>query len=204
VSLCSQYRRSYSSGLSISMKRPLRRRVWDLDSLLVRIRPGEAGALRHTGRPRRGKRRACSGRTSAPASRADWGRAWKRESARRARAAHAAAAGGEPRIAGMGLRPRVGTLAQGDRIALVPKPSETNQRLFVIGIRGSPRVLARLPLPGEDVCRLPGLAPGGCSSYSRAEPPVTRSSRARGSSSSTRSMVASSHIARYPGGRQSS
>jgi hypothetical protein len=42
----------------------------------------------------------------------------------------------------------------GDRIALVPKPSETNERLFVIGVRGSPRVLARLPLPGEDVCRV--------------------------------------------------
>lgn len=42
----------------------------------------------------------------------------------------------------------------GDRIALVPKPSQTNERLFVIDTRGSLRVLAGLPLPGEDVCRL--------------------------------------------------
>ena len=42
----------------------------------------------------------------------------------------------------------------GDRIALVPKPSETNERLFVISARGSLRILARLSLPGEDVCRL--------------------------------------------------
>jgi hypothetical protein len=40
------------------------------------------------------------------------------------------------------------------RIALVPKPSETHERLFVISTLGSLRVLARLPLPGEDACRL--------------------------------------------------
>jgi hypothetical protein len=43
---------------------------------------------------------------------------------------------------------------EGDRIALVPKPSETNERLFVIRTVSSLRVLVRLPLPGEDVCRL--------------------------------------------------
>jgi hypothetical protein len=37
---------------------------------------------------------------------------------------------------------------------VIGSPSETTERLFVIGIRGSPRVLARLPLPGEDVCRV--------------------------------------------------
>ena len=42
----------------------------------------------------------------------------------------------------------------GERLALVPKPSETNERMFVIGIRGSLRILAQLPFPGEDVCRL--------------------------------------------------
>jgi hypothetical protein len=42
----------------------------------------------------------------------------------------------------------------GDRVAVVPKPSEKNERLFVIGTRSSLRVFARLRLPGEDVCRL--------------------------------------------------
>jgi hypothetical protein len=42
----------------------------------------------------------------------------------------------------------------GDRIAVVPKPSEKNERLFVIGTRGSLVVFARMRLPGEDVCRL--------------------------------------------------
>jgi hypothetical protein len=42
----------------------------------------------------------------------------------------------------------------GAQLAVVPKPSETSERLFVIGVRGSLRVLARIPLPGEDVCRL--------------------------------------------------
>jgi hypothetical protein len=42
----------------------------------------------------------------------------------------------------------------GDRVALVPKPSETSERLFLIGTRGSLRVLGRLMLRGEDVCRL--------------------------------------------------
>jgi hypothetical protein len=42
----------------------------------------------------------------------------------------------------------------GAQLALVPKPSQASERLFVIGTRGSLRILARLPLPGEDVCRL--------------------------------------------------
>jgi hypothetical protein len=42
----------------------------------------------------------------------------------------------------------------GSRIALVPKPSETNERLFIIGARGSLAVFVRVWLPGEDVCRL--------------------------------------------------
>jgi hypothetical protein len=45
----------------------------------------------------------------------------------------------------------------GSRIAVVPKPSEKNERLFVIGTRGSLGVLARMRLPGEDVCRLAWL-----------------------------------------------
>jgi hypothetical protein len=75
----------------------------------------------------------------------------------------------EPRI----LRPAARSLAlpgwafgyewarspEGDRIALVPKPSETNERLFVIGTRGSLTVFARMRLPGEDVCRLAWPSP---------------------------------------------
>ena len=42
----------------------------------------------------------------------------------------------------------------GRQLALVPKPSETDEHLFVISIRGSLRVLARTQLPRGDVCRL--------------------------------------------------
>jgi hypothetical protein len=42
----------------------------------------------------------------------------------------------------------------GAHLALVPKPSETDERLFVVGLRDSLRVVTRVPFPGEDVCRL--------------------------------------------------
>jgi hypothetical protein len=40
------------------------------------------------------------------------------------------------------------------QVALVPKPSETDEALFVIATSGRLSTLSRLSVPGEDVCRL--------------------------------------------------
>jgi hypothetical protein len=66
--------------------------------------------------------------------------------------------GGVLRLPGWAFGVEWARAPRGAQVAVVPKPSETNEHLFLVATRGRLRVLSRLALPG-DVCRLAWPSP---------------------------------------------